>query len=148
MLSFREVRKRCKATGFHCHHIIPTSVVQKRSLARLFGKARSVGFEPDDFASNGIHLPTTEKLAVAFSLPLHTGPHRQYNEMVASQIADLERLKPHEVLMHLHALQLRLRHGLRRGAARITLATHIDTVLIEDFQRLDTALEKLYASSP
>jgi hypothetical protein len=147
MLTFREMRKRCKAQGFHCHHIIPISVIENRSLARIFGRARSAGFEPQDFITNGMHLPATEELAVAFRLPLHRGPHRLYNEIVATQVADWSRLGPKELVKRISLLQTSLRLGLRRNPVSINDAAAIGHALAEDFRQLDAAISLLYGST-
>ncbi|MGL5839407.1 MAG: AHH domain-containing protein, partial [Sphingorhabdus sp.] len=82
MATFRAVRSRVRINGFHCHHLIPIEVVERRVFAKLFGSVRTEGFDPNDFQSNGMHLPNTEKQAAIFRMPLHRGPHPRYNEMV------------------------------------------------------------------
>jgi hypothetical protein len=144
MLTFRDMRKHCKVQGFHCHHVIPISVVERRSLARIFGRARSVGFEPEDFTSNGMHLPSTVKQAVIFRLPLHRGPHRRYNEIVAEQISRWSNLQPDELLGQLQCLQASLKLGLRRGPVTINGGAEIGTALSDEFRRIDYVIEKLY----
>ncbi|GGD66332.1 hypothetical protein GCM10010990_14800 [Croceicoccus mobilis] len=47
-----------------------------------------LGFE--DFRTNGLLLPGTEKLALKQGLPLHRGPHRLYNEMVLERVGAIE----------------------------------------------------------
>jgi hypothetical protein len=143
MLSFRVMRKLGKADGFHCHHIIPTSVVEKRSLARIFGRARSAGFDPEDFASNGMHLPSTERQAIAFRLPLHRGPHRRYNELVANQISRWDALDPRDLSNQLALLQPSLKIGLRRPAVVLRHQGSLGISLIQDFRKLDIDLEHL-----
>ncbi len=146
MLSFRVMRKLGKADGFHCHHVIPVSVVEKRSLARIFGRARSAGFDPDDFASNGMHLPSTEKQAIVFKLPLHRGPHRRYNELVANQIARWDALDPRDLAYQLAMLQQSLKSGLRRPSVVLRHDGSLGISLIEDFRKLDIVLEQLLAN--
>lgn len=122
VISFQLVRTRVRIEGFNCHHLIPRQVVESRGFARFFGNLRGEGFNPDDFLSNGMHLPSNEKLALAFGLPMHRGPHPQYNELVASHIAALQPLKPKEALNGVALLQKRLRLSLRSfGACEITL---------------------------
>ncbi len=143
ILTFREIRKRCKILGFHCHHVIPIAVVEHRALARTFGRARSAGFEPQNFATNGMHLPSTEEHAVAFRLPLHRGPHKVYNEIVANHISNWAGLPPHELLEKLCSLQNSLKRGLRRGPVAIGTSSDLGLRLTHDFQRLDVAIERL-----
>jgi hypothetical protein len=129
---------------FHCHHVIPIAVVEHRALARTFGRARSAGFEPQNFATNGMHLPSTEEQAVIFSLPLHRGPHRFYNEIVASQISQWSKLPPEQVLKQIHGLQNSLKNGLRRGTVSITAGAEMGASLYQDFLKLDAAVERLF----
>jgi hypothetical protein len=139
------MRKRCKPDGFHCHHLIPLSVLEKRSFARIFGKARAAGFDPDDFASNGMHLPFREDLAIAFGLPLHRGPHHIYNEIVAEQISGWTRLHHLDLISRLHQLQIELRRGLRRPGVRVGAVEDMNRILYDDFKRIDAAIETLFS---
>jgi A nuclease family of the HNH/ENDO VII superfamily with conserved AHH len=144
MLSFREMRKKSHPTGFDCHHLIPIAVIERRSLAITFGKLRSVGFEPQDFATNGMHLPNKEVVAIAFDLPLHRGPHRHYNEMVAERIAQLDRLPARAMLFQVHALQCALRQGLRGRRKQWMLGKRDPMRPDADFRRLDLEVELLW----
>lgn len=48
------------------------------------------GLRFDDFRSNGLLLPSTERAARRTALPLHRGPHRRYNELVAERVGRIE----------------------------------------------------------
>jgi hypothetical protein len=114
MPSFREMGIKCKVEGFHRHHLIPVEVVERPSLAIMFGHLRAIGFDPQDFGTNGMHLPCTEKMAMIFALPLHRGPHPQYNEMVAERVAAISHLPAGDAYLNIRFLQQTLRYSLRR----------------------------------
>lgn len=48
-----------------------------------------IGF--DDFRRNGLLLPAREDAAQLLGLPLHRGPHRDYNGMVMERVGAIER---------------------------------------------------------
>lgn len=145
MTSFRAVRSKCNLEGFHGHHLISCQVVEARSFARFFGSLRSEGFEPDNFETNGIHLPSTEVNAMAFALPMHRGPHLRYNAMVAHHIAALERLTPREALHQIHLLQIELRDGLRmHQRSLVDLVSFTDQPhLIREFDTIEQIADRL-----
>jgi hypothetical protein len=96
--------------------LIAREVVDARAFALFFARLRMAGFDPNDFATNGLHLPSTETNAIAFRLPLHRGPHPRYNEMVADYVGEFMRLHPLEALAGISNLQNDLRAGLRMNA--------------------------------
>jgi hypothetical protein len=91
----------------------------------------------------GAQLPTTDALADAFKLPLHRGPHRLYNEIVAERVALWADLDPFHLVVRMHQLQQELKRGLRRAPVSITTVNGMSDILFQDFCRLDTAIEKL-----
>jgi hypothetical protein len=113
MLTFREVKKRYRIEGFHCHHLISMAVTERRSFAYFFGKVRAEGFDANDFSRNGMHLPCCEKRAQAFGLPLHRGGHPRYDEFVAEKVALMVELSPRDACNELSRLQETLRRSLR-----------------------------------
>src|SRR5690606_19089166 len=77
----------------------------------------------DDFRSNGLLLPASDIAAVRIGLPLHRGPHRNYNALVIERVGQVEagwsavRFREPEValehaLMRLSLLQRALRRRL------------------------------------
>ena len=67
---------------------------------RLFdtlGRER-LGF--DDFRRNGLLLPAREDAARRLALPLHRGPHRDYNRMVIDRVGRIERQWSSQTLAH------------------------------------------------
>jgi hypothetical protein len=83
------------------------------SFQSFFEKSRTYGFDPDDFRVNGMHLPCREKIAAAFGLPLHRGPHPAYNQMVAERLAAISLLDECESRLQLMQFLRALREGLR-----------------------------------
>ncbi len=72
------------------HYLSPCQLLGNRQFAQLLdhiGRDR-IGF--DDFRFNGLLLPSVETAAVVLGLPLHRGPHRQYNEVVSARVAQIE----------------------------------------------------------
>ncbi len=72
---------------FQKHHIIPIEICKAAHFLRLFERIEKVGFDANDFSTNGIWLPCNERSATTHCLPLHRGPHRLYNEMVKDNVA-------------------------------------------------------------
>ncbi len=143
-LTFREVKLRLRIEGFHCHHLIPVELVESRSFAYFFGKVRAEGFAPNDFASNGMHLPCCERRAIAFGLPLHRGAHPRYNQFVAEKIAAFEHLPPKDACFQLSQLQQELRRSLRGyQSGRLKQVRDLNNMNV-DFTRLDADVEKLF----
>jgi A nuclease family of the HNH/ENDO VII superfamily with conserved AHH len=77
--------------GYQKHHLIPVEVVSQSSLASIILPLKNVGFDPQDFDSNGLWLPSSEDVAIETGLPMHRGPHPHYNEFVSDQVAFLIR---------------------------------------------------------
>lgn len=146
-ISFREVRGRFPVSGFHCHHIIPIEIVERRSLAVFFGHVRAHGFDPNDFSINGTHLPSTELQAAAFGLPLHRGGHPRYNEIVGDMIAPLTRMDPMLASARLRQLQFRLRTVLRPNRATPVIRSRGCFPANADFRRLDAAVDMLWGTA-
>lgn len=142
-LSFRDVRGRFRVEGFHCHHLIPVEIVDRRVFATFFGMVRAVGFDVDDFQANGMHLPCTIAQARAFGLPLHRGGHPRYNELIAERISQLTHFGPIDAMQGISALQCHLRRTLRRPAIKTVAQIGGDT----DFRRLDAEVEMLWGTT-
>ena len=92
-LAFRTINRRDEAgyqPGMQRHHLLPRQLLSARCFGRLFdrlGRER-VGF--DDFRRNGLMLPASEQSARILGLPLHRGPHAQYNRMVIDRVGMIE----------------------------------------------------------
>ena len=76
--------------GLQRHHLLPCQLLTKRCFGRMFSEigVRRMGFQ--DFRANGLLLPANEEAAVQKSMPLHRGPHRDYNEMVIERVGCIE----------------------------------------------------------
>lgn len=92
-LPFRAVNQLGKPGyqhGMQRHHLLPLQLRQRKVFASLLADLPydAVGF--DDFRFNGLLLPTKDAAALHLGLPLHRGPHRIYNEVVAERIGQIE----------------------------------------------------------
>jgi hypothetical protein len=139
------------------HHILPRQILGRPALhamiARL-GESR-VGFH--DFRRNGLLLPATEAAARRVFMPLHRGPHRQYNQLVLERIGQIEagwqrrragndQAADLEALMRIDLLQRALRRRLldpRRWGGMPLNAR--DPAL--DFSHLDAMADMLWAET-
>jgi hypothetical protein len=145
--------------GMQRHHLLPCQLLSARCFAPLFdaiGRDR-LGF--DDFRSNGLLLPAVGEWAFRLRLPLHRGPHRDYNEMVAERVGRIEsdwsrmRLTAPEIaldqaLMRFGLLQRALRRRLlepERMHLQLNRNDPLDTGL--DFAELDAMAESLWANT-
>ncbi len=72
------------------HHLLPLQLLRQKSLASMFAGIGPRRMVFDDFRTNGLLLPATEQAALVLGLPLHRGPHRIYNAMVAERIGQIE----------------------------------------------------------
>lgn len=88
-LAFRAVNRRGAPgyqPGLQRHHLLPCQLLSKSCFGGMFdaiGRGR-IGF--DDFRRNGMLLPAREDAALRMALPLHRGPHRDYNAMVMERV--------------------------------------------------------------
>ena len=158
-LSFRVVNRRTAPEhdpGLQRHHLLPRQLLGQRCFGLLFnviGRDR-VGF--DDFRSNGLLLPARDDAVLRLGLPLHRGPHRDYNAMVIERVGQVEgdwsalRCKAPEValdqaLMRLELLQRALRRRLLEPLRRrFSLNRHDPLGHATDFTELDAMAETLW----
>ncbi|MBL0924349.1 MAG: AHH domain-containing protein [Sphingomonadaceae bacterium] len=63
--------------------MIPVNITRSSVFAGLFAVVAQVGFSPHNFVANGVLLPSTEAMAIHTRLPLHRGPHKQYDALIA-----------------------------------------------------------------
>ena len=141
------------------HHLLPNQLLSRRCFVRLFeaiGRER-LGF--DDFRSNGLLLPANSESALRTRLPLHRGPHRDYNALVVERVGQIEsdwsRVRPRapeialdQALMRLELLQRVLRRRLLRPErARVRLNRSDPLGAGLDFAELDALAESLWAGT-
>jgi hypothetical protein len=74
---------------FQSHHLLPVGVFGHSLFNDAFHRLRTDGFDPRYFHRNGLLLPATENAALRSRLPMHRGPHRQYNELVADRVSNI-----------------------------------------------------------
>lgn len=161
-LSFRAVNRRSAPDydpGLQRHHLLPKQLLSLRCFGALFqaiGRER-VGF--DDFRSNGLLLPARDDVVLRIGLPLHRGPHRDYNAMVIERVGQVEsdwsalRTKAPEialdqVLMRLELLQRALRRRLLDPLRRrLSLNRHDPLGHARDFTEIDAMAEALWGET-
>ena len=141
------------------HHLLPNQLLSRRCFGRLFeaiGRER-LGF--DDFRSNGLLLPASGESALRMRLPMHRGPHRNYNAVVAERVGQIEsdwsHLRPRapetaldHALMRLDLLQRALRRRLlqsERTRVRLNRSDPLSAGL--DFAELDAMADSLWAGT-
>lgn len=121
MRSFEQDRRSQPRAGYQRHHLIPVEVVRHPAFAKIFAAVSRIGFNPHDFASNGVCLPACEAMAICTGLPLHRGPHPHYTQLVSEQVAFLARGVPVDSASGPMALMVGLSHlqgSLRRSLDR------------------------------
>ena len=141
------------------HHLLPRQLLSQCCFIAMFdtvGRDR-VGF--DDFRSNGLLLPASDRAALRFGLPLHRGPHRDYNAMVMERVGQIEKgwsaLRPkfpdvaeNQVLMRLRLLQRALRRRiLEPGRSRLALSRKAPLGAATDFTELDAMADTLWGAT-
>nr|WP_281276769.1 AHH domain-containing protein [Alteraurantiacibacter aquimixticola] len=161
-MSFRAVNKPGQPgyqKGMQRHHLLPRQLINSPTLGRLFegvGRDR-IGF--DDFRFNGLLLPAMEQASAVLGLPLHRGPHRQYSEVVAERVAQIERewsrmyaTDPEQAgqtaLMRMRLLQAALRRSLLRPGRRwlkLNRNDQLDSGV--DFSELDAMADTIWSDT-
>ncbi|MBN9507212.1 MAG: AHH domain-containing protein [Altererythrobacter sp.] len=161
-LAFQAVNRRGEPgyqAGMQRHHLLPRELLSQRCFAALFdaiGRNR-LGFH--DFRRNGLLLPASAEAALRTGLPLHRGPHRAYNALVAERIGQIEgtwsrlRCKVPErerdqAFMRLALLQRALRRRLLhpdRPRLRLNRQDPLGAGL--DFAELDAMADLLWAGT-
>ena len=134
-------------------------MLSRRCFGVLFdtvGRER-IGF--DDFRSNGLLLPASDIAAMRIGLPLHRGPHRDYNTMVIERVGQIEqgwsmqRLRAPEIAlndatMRLALLQRALRRRLLDPQRKRYALNRFDPLgQSADFTELDAMAEALWGAS-
>jgi len=144
--------------GMQRHHLLPRQLLDARCHGALFAALGHERLGFDDFRRNGLLLPASDRAALRIGLPLHRGPHRAYNELVAERVgqveADWAALRPRapeialdQALMRLTLLQRALRRRLLSPARpmRLHFADPIGAGI--DFGELDALAESLWGAT-
>ena len=140
------------------HHLLPVQLLSRRCFGALFDTIGrdTVGFE--DFRRNGMLLPAKEEAVWRTLLPLHRGPHHDYNCMVMTRVGVIEegwsttRLRNEdraafEAIEALGRLQNALRRRLLDQARPIMLNRRDPAVCDPDFGELDAMAETLWSAA-
>ena len=160
MIAFRSVN--CRGSpgydpGLQRHHLLPRQLLSYRCFGMMFetiGRARA-GF--DDFRTNGLLLPATEKATIRTGMPLHRGPHGRYNEVVIARVGRIEERWSlahrqdnaaafDEALLRLQLLQRALRRQLLAQQRRVLLNRNDPLGTGFDFSELDAMAESLWSA--
>jgi hypothetical protein len=160
-LPFRAVNRR-DAPGFRPgmqrHHLLPRQLLGARCFGPLFEAIGRGRLDFNDFRLNGLLLPANDSAAVRIGLPLHRGPHRSYNAMVAERVGQVEgawsavRLRAPEAaldqaLMRLDLLQRALRRRLLSPARRLRLNRRDPLGAGFDFSELDAMADSIWGAT-
>ena len=140
------------------HHPLPRQILSRGCFVGMFGALGRERVDFDDFRRNGLLLPANDSAAVRIGLPLHRGPHRDYNAMVIERVGGLEaswaarRLKAPEIALReaylgLEQLQQALRRELLDQHRRIRLNRKDPLGHGLDFSDLDTMADLLWPST-
>ena len=137
------------------HHLLPRQILSRGCFIGLFGALGRERIDFDDFRRNGLLLPANDSAAVRIGLPLHRGPHRDYNAMVIERVGGIEadwsaiRLKAPEIALReaylgLEQLQQALRRELLNQQRRIRLNRKDPLGAELDFSELDAMADLLW----
>lgn len=137
------------------HHLLPSQLLSLPCFSPMMvrlGEER-IGFH--DFRRNGMLLPAREDAVRRLALPLHRGPHREYNAMVIDRVGQIEQRWSHEragyglsadrnAVLALARLQQGLRRELldQRRPLRLNSKDPLNAGF--DFSSLDTLAEMLW----
>jgi len=144
--------------GLQRHHLVPRQLLGQRCFGTMFGEIgrELVGF--DDFRRNGLLLPSTEDATLRTGIPLHRGPHREYNEVVIERVGRIEERwsavreqTPEAALCEafdrLSLLQSALRRRLLNERCRVILNRKDPLGTGFDFGELDAMAESLWEAT-
>lgn len=161
-VSFRMVNRRGDADydpGMQRHHLLPRQILSQRCFGPMLDNVGKQRLHFDDFRSNGLLLPASDRAALRIGLPLHRGPHRNYNTMVIERVGQVEagwsalRLKAPEIaldqaLMRLTLLQRALRRRLLDPVRNRFMLNRFDPLgAASDFAELDAMAEALWGGT-
>jgi hypothetical protein len=140
------------------HHLLPRQLLGARCFGPLFDTIGRERLDFNDFRLNGLLLPADDGAAVRIGLPLHRGPHRSYNELVAERVGQVEsawslqRSRAPEIaldqaLMRLGLLQRALRKRLLSPARRLLLNRRDPLGAGFDFAELDALADSIWGAT-
>lgn len=141
--------------GLQRHHLLPRQILGKNCFHPLLNELGRRRLDFDDFRRNGLLLPANDHAAVKVGLPLHRGPHRDYNALVIERVGQIEagwaatRRQAPEValaaaLERLELLQRALRRRLLAQHRRLRLNRRDPLGRGADFAELDAMAALLW----
>jgi hypothetical protein len=144
--------------GLQRHHILPRQILVRSCFQPLLCSLGRQRLNFDDFRHNGLLLPANDQAVVRIGLPLHRGPHRDYNAMVIERVGQIEgswsatRLRAPEValqdaLERLQLLQRALRRRLLDQQRRLRLNRNDPLWQGIDFTELDAMADLLWPAT-
>jgi hypothetical protein len=160
-VSFRAVNRRGSPDydpGLQRHHILPRQLLSRPSFAPMLSALGRDRLCFEDFRRNGLLLPANDDAAVRIGLPLHRGPHREYNQLVTERVGQIEahwaaiRLRAPEVALseayeRLELLQRALRRRLLDQQRRLRLNRRDPLGTGVDFSELDAMAAQLWPAT-
>lgn len=160
-IPFRAVNRRDRPgfdPGLQRHHILPCQILARQCFGSMLNALGRERLHFDDFRRNGLLLPANDVAAVRIGLPLHRGPHRDYNAMVIERVGQIEagwsgtRLRAPEValveaLERLSLLQRALRRRLLDQRRRLRLNRRDPLGGTADFAELDAMADLLWPAT-
>ena len=159
-LPFRAVNKKGwpdSQPDLQRHHLLPRQLLSQRCFVPLFDTIGRDQLGFDDFRANGLLLPASAESTRR--LPLHRGPHRDYNSMVAERVGQIEvdwsrlrraapEIAPDQALMRFGLPQRALRRRLLEPEwrrMRLNRRDPLGTGL--DFAEFDAMADALWAGT-
>lgn len=88
MTSFSEID--AVRENWQKHHVIPQAIRGDISLQPLFQQIALLGYEQDDFDTNGILLPSQQKEAISSGFSMHSGSHPKYSAFVKRILLEIQ----------------------------------------------------------
>ena len=160
-LSFRAVNRPDSPDfdpGLQRHHLLPRQLLSCRAFTPLLEALGRSKVDFEDFRRNGLLLPANDSAAIKISLPLHRGPHRNYNAMVIERVGQIEaewsatRPRAPECALtvayeRLELLQRALRRRLLDQHRRLRLNRHDPLGSGLDFSELDAMAALLWPAT-
>lgn len=158
-LPFRAVNRRDSPghdPDLQRHHLLPCQLRTRGCFAAMLARLDPLRLGFDDFRRNGLLLPARSESARRLGLPLHRGPHRDYNAMLIERVGQIEaawasrRLRcprgaGEEALFRLGLLQRTLRRRLLDPPGRrLRLNRHDPLGSGFDFTELDAMAASLW----
>ncbi len=137
--------------GWQRHHLIPKQCTRDARTRTFFASMQTIGFRLNDFVTNGILLPSTYAAAEVARLPVHSGPHPEYNMKIIDAVGlitrrfdfEADRREGHAALSYLRLIQARLRISMCQDLCPISI-DDIEAPAIGKASRvIDRALDTL-----